>query len=125
MKCPPGYIKRTGYTRKGYRRKDGTYVGPSRVPASCIKDVGKKGKGIPVIGKLTEGDLTQYGYHIKEADLGKRRTSLMKAGQKFSPLSVFRKLNALAILNKNTNPTYSKRARADARWVSRNYLGKK
>ena len=121
LKCPPGYIVRDGYRRKGYLNKYGTYVRPTTVPPTCIKDLGKKGRGVDVF-KLKGGDLTKYGYHLKESDTAKRRLALLRSGKEFKPLTVFRKVNALATLNKRTHPTYASRAKADASWISRNYL---
>ena len=42
----------------------------------------------------------------------------------YGPTSVLRKVNALSILQKNTNPTYAKRAEDDKRWIQRNYFPK-
>ena len=128
MKCPTGYILRKGYYRKGYHRKDGTFVKGSYVEPACVKDQGKKGKAI-FKRPLKKGELTQFGYHLKDTDQLHRRGSLFKAMKHFQekekdggPLKVFRMINALQILNKNTNPTYSKRAENDKEWISRNYL---
>jgi len=124
VKCPPGYIVRDGYHRRGYLNKNGTYVKPTTVPATCIKDLGGKGRGKDVFAKLKSGDLTKYGYHLKESDTARRRLSLLKSAREFKPLTVFKKVQALSILHKNTNPVYAKRAKSDAEWISRNYLGK-
>jgi hypothetical protein len=75
---------------------------------------------------LHKGTLRKFGYstHLKESE---RREALTKAMDHFEtidkPLVVFRKLNALAVLNKNRAPkTYAKLVRdkdfAHRRWAS-------
>lgn len=124
-KCPKGTIRRKAYTRKGYtrrayRRKDGTRVKKStvkksRVPSSCIRDLGKEGKGKRLF-TLKKGDLTKFGYSLKH-DASTRRYALKRSMSMFSRNKLIKKLNALYILQKNTNPMYAKRARADMKWV--------
>ena len=65
---------------------------------------------------LKKGDLTKYGYH---ADLSKdtRHEALKKALGEFSPLSLFRKLNAVYVLNKNRDKKRASIFKADAKWV--------
>ncbi len=115
-----GMILRVGYTRKSYVRKDGTRVSGSRVKASYIKDVGKPGKGKKLIPPLKEGSLMKHGY-AASLDKEERRKSLKKAIKEYGPLSVFRKVNALAILNKS-NPSKSKLYISDRSWIGKNYL---
>jgi hypothetical protein len=104
--CSKGYIM-----RKGYTRKDGTRVRPT-----CIIDRGMKGKGPNLIGHLKEGTLTKYGYHARSS-LKDRRISLGKAIKAYGTTVVIRKLNAICILNKNTNPSISKIFCTDKRWA--------
>lgn len=120
--CKRGEILRKGYKRRGYTRANGTKVKATTVKAGCIKDRGKKGKGPKLITDLKKGTLTQYGYSSKYRLVGERRPALKKAIKNLGALRVQRKLNAVATLNKNTNPTKSKRMKADANWVSREYL---
>lgn len=113
MHCPSGKIHRVAYTKK-----NGVHV-----RGSCIKDVGNPGKGLPSgekgIGKLKKGELGRYGY-TTTAKASVRHRALNKATRKYGALSVYRKLNALAVYTKNTSPRSSKTAKAD-----RNYIGKK
>lgn len=118
--CKPGQIIRKGYTRKAYYRADGTYVSASKVKPVCITDQGNPGKGLALIGKMKKGELTQFGYHLS-SNVTYRRKALTKAIKRYDALSVFRKINAISILQKNTNPSYSAKARADANWISKNY----
>ena len=103
--------KRGEIVREGYIRKSGTRS--RQVAPGCIKDIGltKKGKQLFVLSK---GTLTQYGYHtdLSEKD---RHIALRRALTHIKPLSVYRKLNALYVLNKN-RPLGSL-YREDAEWV--------
>ncbi len=121
--CPTGTIRRKAYTRKGYTRNTGARVASTRVPSACIPDVGRPGKGLPGgepgIGKLKEGELSAVGYKFS-ASARSRHIALGAATRKYGPLSVYRKLNALAVYTKRTSPRTSKTAKAD-----RNYLGRK
>ena len=84
--------RRKAYTRKAYTRKS---------------------KQLFVLKK---GDLTKYGYH---ADLSEnnRHEALKKALGEYSPLSLFRKLNAVYVLNKNRDKKRAATFKADANWV--------
>ena len=122
MSCKKGYILRKGYNRKGYTRKDGTRVKATYVPESCIVDRGNPGKGPKLIPKLKKGELSEFGYSLSYRLVGERRGPLKKAIKKYGALSIMRKLNAVATLLKNTSPTKSQRAKADSKWISREYL---
>jgi hypothetical protein len=107
--CPPGTILRIAYTTKR-----GTLV-----PATCIKDVGKKGK-TPMSARLPslsdDLHLSDYGYHVNDSEQ-KRESALVKAvneivkDKKITKQEAVRKLikhlNLLSILQRNTNPKYS------------------
>lgn len=132
--CPKGEVLREGsvrkgYTRKGYKRSDGTRVKGSKVSKgviqdSCIKDLGKKGKGFQGIGegigRLEKGKLSQFGYHVYNTEHS-RHIALGKAVKEYGALSVFRKLNAVYVLNKNTNPKLSRKFLRDRDWVQVTY----
>jgi hypothetical protein len=113
-------ILRVGCRRRAYVRKDGTKVSGSYVKAGYIKDVGKPGKGKKLIPPLKEGSLVKHGYSVS-LDKEERRKVLKKAIKEYGDLSVFRKINALAILNKN-NPSKSKLYISDRNWISKNYI---
>jgi hypothetical protein len=129
QRCPKGYIMREGYVRKTYSRqsRDGSKrisVKRSVVPPTCIKDVGKKGKGVKKIGPLKQGTLEQFGYeNVMAMSKEDRYDALSKAVKKLGWLPVFRKLNAVAVLNRNTNPKLSDRFFKDRDWVKKNYEG--
>ena len=90
--CPPGKIRNT---RKNRPR--------------CV----------PGIGPLKKGELGRYGYSTKAKSMSRHR-ALNKATRKYGALSVYRKLNALAVYTKNRSPNTSKTVKSD-----RNYIGKK
>lgn len=120
---------RSGYVRSSYTRssKDGSRrvsVKKTVVPPACIKDVGKKGKGKPLIGPLKEGTLEKYGYsNVMALTLDERHEALAKAVKKLGWLPVFRKLNAVAVLNRNTNPKLARRFLRDRDYVKLHYAG--
>ncbi len=136
--CPKGYIMRRGYTRKfrpsvktsGFtvRRKGTMYtVRPKantiRVPPSCIKDRGLPGKGpknSEGIGKLRKGELIKYGYQYRLSD-SLRQSALKKAIKRYGPLSVYRKLDAVAKLSIRTAPDAAKIFTRDRNWVMDNF----
>ena len=65
---------------------------------------------------LKKGHLTKHGYH---ADLSenKRHEALKKALGEYTSLSLFRKLNAVYVLNKNRDKKRAAIFKADAKWV--------
>jgi len=95
------------YIREGYTAtRKGRKI---NVAPGCLKK--KKGKQIFVLEK---GTLTQYGYHAN-LPIKDRHFALLKALRHIKPLSVYRKLNALYILNKNK--PLGILYRRDAEWV--------
>jgi hypothetical protein len=116
--CPPGTIRREGYiaTRKkktliGRLLKRGTTY---RVNTSCVK-------GPAVIGPLKTGELKAVGYDSKDS-ASQRHVALAKAVGSYGRLSTLRKLNAVAVLNKNTSPTRAKTFKTDRNWVKKTYF---
>jgi hypothetical protein len=75
-----------------------------------------------VISKLRKGKLRQFGYSIHSAE-EERHESLELAIRHYGWLSVLRKLNAVMVLNKRTNPSASSIFKKDRDWVKVN--GKK
>ena len=113
--CKAGTILRnayTRYTRKGKR----TFV-----PASCIRDIGAPGKGLkgsPGIGPLRKGELAQFGYvNVSKLSSEQRRIALRKAIAAFGSLTVWRKLNAVAVYTRRTSPSVSKIFKSDMDWI--------
>jgi len=92
------------------------------VAASCIKDVGNPGKGLPSgapgIGALRKGDLKQFGYtKVKTLSPVIRHAALTKAVTAYGSLAIWRKLNALFIYSRHTAPDSSKVFKEDRDWV--------
>jgi len=109
MMCPRGYIMRSGYTTR-----NDVVVKPT-----CIKDRGKKGKGPKLIPPLKKGLLTKYGYSSKESTQ-KRHAALKKAAREYGAGNLVQKLNAIYVLNRNTNPKVAAIFNRDKKWVMRN-----
>lgn len=78
-----------------------------------------------VIPKLKKGELGEYGYKdISSKTAGQRHRSLNKAVKKYGALSVFRKLNALYVLNKNNNVNLSILFKRDRNYIKRTFMKK-
>jgi len=113
--CPPGKVLRRGYlaTRRkksfiGRLLKRGTMY---QVPDTCV----------PGIGPLKKGDLKDKGYDAT-ASASVRHAAIAKAVGAYGRLSTLRKLNAIAVLNKNTSPTRAKTFKTDRNWVKKTYF---
>ena len=106
-KCSNGQIKRDGYSKKSYKShsKYGKIINIKGyiVPPSCINSVtGKSKKGTKLITIMDKDVLGKFGYHnIKNLNQSERHNALRKAIEKINPLSVYRRIIALATLNKN------------------------
>lgn len=107
-KCPKGKI-----LRKGYTRKSGVRVRPT-----CVKDMGRPGKGKKLF-TLKKGDLSRHGYQLKGKTSVSRHKALKKARRVFSKNELIRKLNALSILLKNTNRELAFKAYDDMKYVQK------
>lgn len=68
------------------------------------------------IGPLRKGDLSQYGYATAKS-VDERHKALTKAAKKYGSTSVFRKLNALYVYNKNKNPVVAGKFMKDRDFV--------
>lgn len=99
-------IIRKAHIRKSYFRSDGTLVTSSKIPKTIVKI--KK----PTIFKGLSRPIF-HGYSVKDPSV-KRHQALIKVG---SPVSVIRRLNALSILTKNTQPKNSKIYASDMHWM--------
>ncbi len=72
---------------------------------------------------LTKGSLGAYGYsHITEMSSAARHRALASAIYDENPLSVFRKLNALFVMNRNRHPETAAVFESDRDWVKRTYM---
>jgi hypothetical protein len=70
------------------------------------------------IGTLKKGLLIKYGYHnVADLSLQKRHSALTKAMKAYGTLSVYRKLNAVYVYNRKTNPFVARIFKADRDWV--------
>jgi hypothetical protein len=93
------------------------------VPASCIKDTGKPGKGVPngqAIAPLRKGELTKYGYstNLPEND---RRKILLEAVKDLGALTIYRKLDAVAKLSLRISPENSRIFAKDRDWIRKTF----
>lgn len=72
------------------------------------------------ITNLGKGMLTQYGY---SSELGprKRHESIKKSVERYGPVSVMRKLNAVCVLLRNKSPEKSAILCSDKDWIIKNY----
>lgn len=105
--CGPGQIRRRGFTRK-----DGSYVAPS-----CVQDQGSPGKTSAwkrVLPVPTEGSLKGWK---ADASAEKRHSSLRKAVKSEGCRSVILRLNLEANYTKKTSPKTHRTARQDMNWV--------
>ncbi len=73
------------------------------------------------IGPLKKGDLSKYGYS-SDKPVDARHKSLSKAVKKYGPTTVFRKLNALYVYNKNRNPVRSGKFMKDRDFVKKSFM---
>ena len=73
------------------------------------------------IGPLKRNELGKYGYSTFVNE-NKRDSALHKAVQEYGALSVFRKLNAVAVYNKNRSPRSSEIAKKDRDFVKQTYM---
>ena len=117
QKCSKGKILRVGYVTTRHSKtgkKTEHWVKPS-----CIKSqTGKSSKGKKLITILKKDILGQFGYHdIKNLTITQRHTALTKAIKKLKPLSIFRRVVALAVFNKNTDPKFHNLLMKDANWI--------
>ena len=119
-KCPKGFILRSAFSRTLKTGKR------SHVPEHCIKDLGLPGKGYKGsrgIGPLRKGELAKYGYvHVNTLTIAQRHSALRNAIDDFGSLSVWRKLNAVAVYTKHTSPQSSRIFKEDMNWI-RNEFG--
>jgi hypothetical protein len=94
-------------------------VSGSWTKPACIKSItGKSKKGSKLITIMNKDVLGKYGYsNIKSLSKTERHSFLREALKKIKPLSVYRRLIALATLNKNKNEELFIILRNDADWI--------
>lgn len=105
--CGPGKILRRGFTRK-----DGTYVAPG-----CVQDQGAPGK-TPAYKRVLPAPKPGMLKGWKASDSApKRHEALKKAVRAESCRSVISRLTLERNFTKRTSPATSRTAAADARWL--------
>jgi hypothetical protein len=132
-KCPSGMILRKGYTKKNRRVKASCIIAQSasglkrseinarilkKTRNNCIKrnKTYKKHNKCNILFHLEKGTLSKFGYTMKNSQR-MRHISLKKAIKSIKPLSIYRRLNALYVLNKNKHPDNAKIFKNDAEWL--------
>lgn len=114
--CPKGTIMREGYKRRSSSRsksKKGSWVKPT-----CVPSLNREKK--PRLFVLEKGVLEKYGYkNISELTEKQRHQALNNALEDIEPLPLYRRINALYILQRNSNPDLAARFRDDAEYVKR------
>lgn len=126
LKCPNGFIKRSAYTRRAYTKTDKSgrrrKISSAKVPASCIRDLGRSGKGKKLFSKLKKGDLKRFGYqNIKSLTLEQRKRALKKAVNYYGYLPVIKKLNAVYVLTRSSDPKLASKIKRDQQMISREH----
>src|SRR6476620_5581701 len=98
---------RRAHIRKSFYRSNGTLVPATRIPKTIVKlKTIFKGIDKPVF----------YGYTVKDTAI-KRHKALIKDKNNNNYVSVIRRLNALRVLTKNTQPENSKVYTRDMHWL--------
>ena len=103
-KCSKGEILKEGYKKNSYKSHSKTgkniKVSGSWTKPACIKSVtGKSKKGSKLITIMDKDVLGKYGYsNVKSLSKTERHSVLRDALKKIKPLSVYRRLIALATL---------------------------
>jgi regulatory protein SIR4/RNA polymerase II-associated factor 1 len=122
-KCDHGQIKREGYYTKSHlsRTKTGKEINVKGhwVAPGCINSVlGRSTKGSKLITLIEKDVLKKFGYkNIESMTKTDRQKALKKAINSIKPLSIYRRIIAIATLNKNKDAKLYKILREDAKWI--------
>jgi hypothetical protein len=93
------------------------------VKGHCVPSKPGLKPGQPGIGPLQKHDLDKYGYkNVKSMPVAKRHAALDKAVTAYGALTVFRKLNAVAIYSRRTAPVSSRIFLQDRNYVRSKYM---
>jgi Family of unknown function (DUF5771) len=131
-RCKSGEIIREGYKKKSHKRSSYTKRSGSKnikikesevkgawVKPRCIKSVSGRSTKQKQLFVLDKNVLGKFGYHnlesITEAKRKKALKKAIKSGLK--PLSIYRRMVAIATLQKNTNPHLHDIIMTDADWL--------
>lgn len=123
MKCGKGEIKREGYYTKSHtsHSKSGKEINVKGhwVAPGCISSVlGRSTKGPKLITLMEKDVLKPFGYKdVNSMSKSSRQKALKKAIQVIKPLSIYRRIIAIATLNKNKDAKLYKILREDASWI--------
>lgn len=123
-------VRQSSYIITLKRSKSTFKKGGAKISTSPRKSPRKSPKK-KVFILVEKGTLTQYGYSSSKSEKA-RHTALKKAivarqiekgiTQHEAALSVFRKLNAIATLNKKRNQYASKIFKTDSLWVKKKFF---
>jgi len=115
-------IDRKRHPRKGYYRR-GKWIRKSNVKRSVYyaKDRGARGRGPKIIKITKPGSLGGEGFFSLPTETRHRRE--LTLARRVGEMQVMGKLSAIGVLNKRTNPTLSKKAFADRRYVAKSIGG--
>lgn len=123
-RCRKGEILRKSSVKKAHTRKTSSgkkvSVKQSRTPATCIKDVGEKGKGPKILPPLGDDiHLSNFGYSLKNTKQ-ERQKSLKKASKKHGTLKVLKRTNLIANYSQWNEDNYNK-LRQDVEFLKSEY----
>ena len=123
-------ITRSGYTRKAYTRKaytrsDGTKVKATKVPETYvpptkITDRGAPGKGKKIIDMTDSKHLGKFGFSLHKSAQERHMSEDRAVGTNGYSWTI-KRLNAVKILHKNTNPGYSQKLDSDIKYLHSKY----
>ena len=122
-KCGVGQIKREGYYTKAHKShtKSGEEINVKGhwVAPGCISSVmGRSTKGPKLITLMEKDVLKPFGYkNVESMNKSDRQKALKKAIKTIKPLSIYRRIIAIATLNKNKDLGLYKILRDDAKWI--------
>jgi len=121
MKSPGIYTikKPEGKTKYGLKRKQINASIKMRQKCMTRNKKYHTNHSCNVLFHLEKGTLSKFGYSMKNTQI-KRHISLKKAIKSIKPLTIYRRLIALYILNKNKQPDNAKIFKNDAEWVKSN-----
>jgi len=109
-------VVRKGYHRSAYTRSDGTKVAATYVPPTLITDRGAPGKGPKLIDLTDYRHLSDFGYSFSKSR-DDRAKALRKAINANGATWTIRRLNAIRNVSHRTNPSLSKKAEHDIKYV--------
>lgn len=113
--------KRSPYPPSPKRRSSSPRKSPKR--SSPHKSPKRSKSRSPIRIHLTKGSLGMYGYKgVSTKTSTERRSYLKEALKHEDALPIFRKLNALYVVNKNKNPCLSAIFESDRNWVQSKYM---